>query len=290
MKNRFSKRLALLAVLCALADGIAVRAGEDKTLTRLRDAVLAEAPGNDGDSFAIEAQGQGLRVRLYFVDTPELEASWDVDVRRVREQMRYFGLPGEKKIIEYGQRAAEFVREQLARPFEVYTSYAAALGRSPEHRFYAFVRTADGQDLAELLVRAGLARTYGVGRQTPDGTGRNEMRARLSDLEAAAMLKRAGIWTDADSERLAELRAQQRKEDSELQAIRMDLEGQVMPEFPLNINTCTAEELDAVRGIGPVLARRIVETRPHPSLEHLLKIRGVHARHLAAWSEFLVTE
>ncbi|MBU1908924.1 MAG: thermonuclease family protein, partial [Verrucomicrobia bacterium] len=201
----FAGLVLFTGALCASA--------ENGPFTRLAGAVLVAQAGNDGDSFLIEAEGRRIRIRLYFVDTPELEASWDVDVRRVREQMRYFGLPNERKVIGYGQQAAAFVRGRLAAPFEVYTSFASALGRSPDNRVYAFVRTADGRDLGEWLVQEGLARAYGVGREMPDGTSRDEMRAHLADLEATAMLKRAGIWASTDSERLAVLRAEQRKED-----------------------------------------------------------------------------
>ncbi|MBU1692657.1 MAG: helix-hairpin-helix domain-containing protein [Verrucomicrobia bacterium] len=276
----FAGLVLFTGALCASA--------ENGPFTRLAGAVLVAQAGNDGDSFLIEAEGRRIRIRLYFVDTPELEASWDVDVRRVREQMRYFGLPNERKVIGYGQQAAAFVRGRLAAPFEVYTSFASALGRSPDNRVYAFVRTADGRDLGEWLVQEGLARAYGVGREMPDGTSRDEMRAHLADLEATAMLKRAGIWASTDSERLAVLRAEQRKEDGELRAVRLDLHGAGQPSFPLDINTCTVKELESVRGIGPTLARRIVEARPHSTLENLLKIRGIRPAQLQTWREFLV--
>jgi competence protein ComEA len=286
------KRIFQIGTLACAALGLLANtplAGADGApFTRLADAVLVEQSGNDGDSFLIEAKGRRIRIRLYFVDTPEIEATWDVDVRRVREQMRYFGLPDERRVIEYGQQAAAFVRGRLARAFEVHTSFASALGRSPDNRVYAFVRTADGLDLGELLVREGLARAYGVGREMPDGTSRDEMRAHLADLEAAAMLKRAGIWASTDSEHLAALRAEQRKEDGELKAVRMDLQGIGQPSFPLDINSCTVKELESVRGIGPTLARRIVESRPHPNLENLLTIHGIRPAQLQGWREFLV--
>jgi len=53
-----------------------------------------------------------------------------------------------------------------------------------------------------------------------------------------------------------------------------------MPAFPkLDLNTATAQELEALPGIGPVLARRIVEYRdrygPFQKVEDLLAVRGI---------------
>ena len=80
-------------------------------------------------------------------------------------------------------------------------------GRSASGRIYAFVTTADGDDLARLLVQHGLARAYGMGRQTPDGTSREEQIQRLRDLEVAAAMKKLGIWAESNPDKIVELRA-----------------------------------------------------------------------------------
>jgi len=50
-------------------------------------------------------------------------------------------------------------------------------------------------------------------------------------------------------------------------------------QFPLDINEAAPEELERIRGIGPVLARRIVSFRQKEggfrSLEELKKVRGI---------------
>jgi competence protein ComEA len=53
----------------------------------------------------------------------------------------------------------------------------------------------------------------------------------------------------------------------------------------VNINTATADELEALPGIGPVLAQRIVDYReqhgPFRSVRDLLNVSGIGDSHLA---------
>lgn len=247
-------------------------------------------PANDADSFLVELpDGDKVRVRLYFVDAPEKSASWDADVRRVREQRRYFGLPDAHTVLEYGQEASDFTRKVLSEPFTVHTAFASALGRSESGRVYAFVQTADGRDLGALLVRNGLAREYGVGRETPEGTHRDEMKQRLADMEASAMLKNLGIWEQTDADQLDALRAEQRREESELWSIRRNLRAEDLTEdMPcVNINSCSSRELQQISGIGPATARRIIEQRPYADLDDLLAVSGISRNRLDQWRPFL---
>jgi hypothetical protein len=61
-------------------------------------------------------------------------------------------------------------------------------------RYYALVFTADGSDLAELLVRNGLARIYGTRTPLPDGRDSRAYLARLATLEAEAKIAKRGGW------------------------------------------------------------------------------------------------
>ena len=119
-------------------------------------------------------------IRLYFVDTPEEER---VYADRIAEQAQYFGITPDAAI-EIGREASEFTKRALAKPFTIQTRWRLARGRSKLPRYYAIVTTAEGRDLAELLVSAGLARIYGTRTPLPDGRDSRMYLAHLAELEA----------------------------------------------------------------------------------------------------------
>jgi competence ComEA-like helix-hairpin-helix protein len=257
-------------------------------LQMFSNAKLINNPANDGDSFLVEANGKSFRVRLYFVDCPETSISSKSDARRVREQTRYFGLSQAVRTIHFGNEAKTFVERILAKPFTVHTAFASALGRSAKGRVYGFITTADRDDLASLLIKNGLARTYGIGRKTPNGIPRNEMIERLRDLETSAMLKRIGIWSESDPDRIAELRAKQRSEESKLQEIKNQVTKAKSPQGSLDLNTATERELQSIKGIGPVLAERIIAGRPYKTVDDLIKVKGIGQKRFEKFRHYFV--
>lgn len=244
-------------------------------LQMFSNARLIKNPANDGDSFGVEANGKSFHLRLYFVDCPETSISSKSDARRVREQTRYFGLSHAACTIHFGNEAKTLVQRILAKPFTVHTAFASALGRSAKGRVYGFIATAGGDDLASLLVKNGFARTHGIGRETPNGIPRNEMIERLRDLETSAMLKRIGIWLESDPDRIAEFRAEQRSEDQELKNLQSQVKKAKSPQDSLDLNTATEKELQSIKGVGPVLAKRIIAGRPYKIVGDLLKVKGI---------------
>ena len=257
-------------------------------LQMFSNAKLINNPANDGDSFLVEVNGKSFRVRLYFVDCPETSVNSKSDAQRVREQARYFGLTSAERIIHFGNEAKTFVEHVLDKPFTVYTAFASALGRSAKGRVYAFITTADGDDLASLLVQNGLARTHGMGRKTPNGIPRNEMIERLRDLETSAMLKRVGIWSESNPDRIAELRAKQRSEERKLQEIKNQATKAKSSQGLLDLNPATEKELQSIKGIGPILAKRIIAGRPYKTVDDLLKVKGIGPKKLEKIRAYVV--
>ena len=255
-------------------------------------AQLIASDFNDADSFRVRLPRKGEQViRLYYIDAPETTYGPVSDRRRVLEQSRYFGLEKPRRVIDFGHEASAFVKRTLNNPFTVYTAFARAQGRSDKPRIYAMVKTSDGQDLAKVLVENGLARARGIGRAMPNGTPASEYAAFLDDLETAAGLKRAGIWAATNTDRIAELRRQQREETRELnEALEFGIFATVSEDSPLDLNTATAEELQQLKGIGPVLAERITDGQPYKQVEDLMDVHGIGRAILERIKPFLTIQ
>lgn len=270
-----------VSVICCFLSIAVCSAGELKKFSNVR---LVDGAYHDGDSFRVKFDGREITIRLYFVDCPETSVSHSTDARRVRSQKRYFALSSARETILYGRKASEFAARQLKKPFVLYTSFAAAMGRSRGGRYYGFVETAAGDDLAHLLVANGYARAYGVSREDPHGINHSEVASHLKDLESAAMLGRRGIWKLSDADKLAALRALERQESVELQLICDELNA---PAENLDINTASLEELETLPGIGPETGRRIIAGRPYRKIDELVDLPGISSNKLEKLRQYL---
>lgn len=180
--------LALVAFQCAPTFAGAPPA---RPFERLSGCTIKPHAFNDGDSFhVLLADGREHIFRLYFVDTPEIETTY---AERSADQAAYFGLTPEATVA-LAREAADFTRRALAKPFTVHTRWNSALGRSKLPRYYAVIVTADGQDLAQMLVAAGLARIYGTRTPLPDGSNSRVYLTKLTGLEATAKGQHRGAW------------------------------------------------------------------------------------------------
>lgn len=250
------------------------------SLTRIPDVVLLPTDWADGDSFRVRfPNGEEHTLRLYGADCFEWHLTDESDARRLRAQRRYFGISNFKNnpasSIELaksiGEAAALQVRAWLAQPFTVHTSFADGRGSAQYKRVYAFVSTADGQDLATLLVANGLARAYGVVRSTPDGRSHEDYREQLKDAELVAARQAKGAWAYTDWNSLPAERNAQRQEEQEE---KIALGTQIAVES-VDPNSASRDELMRIPGIGEVTALAIIEARPFQSVDDLTRVRGI---------------
>jgi len=282
--------LLLAASLHLIPRGLAA-----EPLTKLAGCSIVPTTWSDGDSFLIRTGG-GMEhtLRLYGVDCIEWHVTDETDARRLREQRRYFGIsefggnvPASIELSKgFGKSAAERVALLLKLPFAVYTAFADARGDGRHQRIYGFVTLANGRDLASVLVEEGLARAFGVYRETPDLKSNGEYREAMRDLELQAAKLSRGIWAKTDWEKLPEERRQQRQEDADLD---LAAEKKGAPKgLVLDPNTAARDELLKLPGVGEIIANRIIETRPYKTLEDLLEVPGIGSKTLEKLRPHLV--
>jgi len=274
-----------LGLFCSIAIWMVPSAPLAGELETFRQVVLVETDWADGDSFRVRFKdGQEHTLRLYGADCLEWHIGDESDARRLRAQRRYFGISdfgdSPQESIELaksmGEAAAQRVQGLLARPFTVHTAFADGRGDAQFDRVYAFVETADGEDLATALVLEGLDRAFGVYRGTPDGLSQDDYREQLKDAELVAARKGRGVWEFTDWDALPEERRVQRQEDAETQIAL----GTAPPTDPVNVNHATRGELMRIPGIGEVTANRIIEGRPYTAIDDLQRVRGIGAKTL----------
>lgn len=204
---RITAPFVVLALTCL---SIAART-PPRPLEELKQGKYLKYDYNDGDSFKLSYKREDKRgkniFRLYFVDAIEAHDKSKDDKNKLSEQAKYFGVSGDKQaeLKAYGEQARKRVAELLAKPFTIHTAFAGAGGRAKDNRYYAMITTADGRDLAEILVQEGLACVKGQPRKRPDGTSGKEYQQHLRDLEREAARNRKGAWRLASDARISEL-------------------------------------------------------------------------------------
>ena len=289
---KFPKWLLFMAVF--FASGLSLASAKAQALTTWEQCTLIPAEWADGDSFQIKTpKGESHTIRLYGADCIEWHVSDESDARRLRAQRRYFGisesggspLASIQAAKNIGELAAKEVTSALKRPFQVHTAFADARGDGKFKRIYAFVTTSEGEDLAESLIRLGLARAFGVYRETPTGKSANNYRAFLQDVELQAAKRGVGVWAKTNWDLLPAERQAERLENDELAIAAGD--AKLAPGAKINPNTAARDELMLLPGVGEVTANRIIQARPFEKAEDLLKVEGIGTNSLEALKPFL---
>ena len=287
-----------IAIFCAALPAV----GPREQWTVLEDCRLIVNPANDGDSFHVSASTNEYIFRLYLVDAPETD---EMTPARLVEQANYFGITV-PQAIEVGRAAKEFTLEKLSEPFTVFTHMSDAMGHSRLERFYAYVQTKEG-DLAEHLVRNGLARIYGFKAAPPGLRNLRVEMEKLQQFENAAKQEKIGAW-GVNAGRLS-IRAENQSGFSffiPAEKPRSRGTPAASPAIPfsspkpgasiapsgtpkpntsrpkektplgkIDINTATEKELTTVPGIGHVMAARIIAARPFRSADDLRRVSGI---------------
>jgi endonuclease YncB( thermonuclease family) len=250
MRNRFAWQFLVVFGLLQLA---IVDLSARGNWVALENCRLILNPANDGDSFHVRVNEKDYLFRLYFVDAPETDSA---NPARLIEQAKHFGI-SVPQVIEKGEAAKEFTQEKLAEPFTVVTRMANAMGRSNTERFYALVQTKEG-DLGEQLVANGLARIYGRTVTPPGASSSAAERQKLQELEAEAKQHKLGGWATTPRP-----------------GTPIQNQGKHIATDKIDINTATEKELRTIPGIGPVMARRIIDARPFKNADELKKVEGI---------------
>jgi endonuclease YncB( thermonuclease family) len=156
----------------------------------LEHCILSKSDYSDGDSFHVSCAGRNYHFRLYFVDCPETDTRIP---ERNAMQAHFFGIAA-KEIINAGEKAHAFTRQFLSADFKVWTKWEDARGDSKQQRFYAIVLVKN-KNLANELVRHGLARVYGKPTDFPDSARCWEYRRELKQLEKQARSQSLGAFS-----------------------------------------------------------------------------------------------
>ncbi len=145
------------------------------------------------------------------------------------------------------------------------------------------MQTKEG-DLGEQLLANGLARIYGR-RVTPPGASSSVAeRQKLEELEAKAKQHKLGGWAANIGGSSAPTAA-----PATIPSPFLSVPDTASPAAPppstsknerlfpakFDINTATEKELRLIPGIGPVMARRIIDARPFRSADDLKKVNGI---------------
>lgn len=206
----------------------------------------------NGREFKIEiAPGFGYGVRFLGVDVPSIYAGGD--------SADYFA-----------DHALAFVDRLLDDKVVRIMGPGGDIPRAKYGAFHAYVQLKDDDDPDGTIINANrYLLLHGIGRfsnyyaQHPDSV------QQFREYEQQAREQNRGIWAHPEKIGTRIPRSSITSESGSGSTVS----------FPLNINTATADELQALPGIGPAYSKRIVEYResngPFTNLDQLTQVKGI---------------
>lgn len=153
---------------------------------------MVETAYADGDSFHVKHGRDKYIFRLYYVDTPEHFQKGGFH-QRTDAQAKYFNIY-KKDLYRIAGEASAFTAEALDDRFTVWTCWQDAGGQSKLPRYFGIVLTANGDDLATLLVEQGYARIYGAKPEDSPVQDAERMVKALKKAEERARKSQIGAW------------------------------------------------------------------------------------------------
>lgn len=191
--------VAAVPVTLANATGGATDAAAEKPVepkfVALANPELVDSRANEADSLRIRDGNEEYIFVLYFIDAVETSLT---NSSRVADQARWFGNTHPQAVVEAGQEAMAYVKELLTtRHFSVLTRWERVPSTT---RYYALVvveyEPGKRAYLADLLVRKGYARIWGISTFLPENDKRSmeDYQIELNDLAKKARGERRGIW------------------------------------------------------------------------------------------------
>jgi endonuclease YncB( thermonuclease family) len=183
--------MSKLWTMFLLATFLGVNSAQPAEWERLDRCFFDRKNFADGDSFHVKHLGKSHIFRLYWVDTPEPKSMGLTD--RTTVQAKYFDIL-KRDLYLVADEASLFAANALRQPFTVWTKWEDARGQSREPRYYAVVQLGNGEDMAEALVKNGLARIFGQQSDHPDGRKNAQVIADLKKLEQDAKKNQVGGW------------------------------------------------------------------------------------------------
>jgi endonuclease YncB( thermonuclease family) len=160
----------------------------------LTGVTLVADPANDGDTFLLKTPEGTHRFCLYFADAVETDGA---QLEATRELAAYFNFDSEEPLRELGVEAKEFSLRLLGGgDSRVVTRWEKSPG---EGAFLAFIYLKDSEqgliNLAQWLVRYGLARIVQADRAQPDGTSAADFLKMLQEEEVRSKAEAHGAWS-----------------------------------------------------------------------------------------------